>query len=122
MTMKRRSAMIGIARALRDARRPGAPGVGDRFAAVPRLVAATLAGRYRGVSPGRLGMLALGLLYIVSPIDLAPEVLLPVIGLADDAFVGVWLVGNLLDETGRFLAWERTAARTVPGEVVDDPR
>ena len=124
MAAKRRAALVGIMRAMRDMRRPGAPGFGERLAALPRLVGATLSGRYRGSSPGRLGLFALGLIYILSPIDLAPEALLTVFGLADDALVGVWLLGNVLDETERFISWEKEQARyrVVPGEVIDDRR
>jgi uncharacterized membrane protein YkvA (DUF1232 family) len=120
--MRRRTALMGITRALRDSARPGAPGVGDRFAALPRLFRRTMRGEYRGLTRGRLAMFGLGALYIVSPVDLAPEALLTVFGLADDAVVGVWLMGNLLDEAERFLAWEQVKPRVVPGEVIDDPR
>jgi uncharacterized membrane protein YkvA (DUF1232 family) len=53
--------------------------------------------------------MALAAAYIVSPIDLVPDVL-PLLGVADDAMVAVWLVGAALSETGEFLAWERGRA------------
>jgi hypothetical protein len=126
MKTRRHAALMGIVRALRDTARPGAPGIGERFSAIPRLIGAVLRGHYRDLAPGRLGLFALAALYIVSPVDLAPEAFLAVFGLADDAVLGVWLLGNVLDETGRFLAWERGQGagpgRVVPGEVVDDLR
>ena len=53
-------------------------------------------------------------LYIVSPLDAVPELILRCSsGLIDDAFVVTWLTGALLSETERFLEWEkaRDAAR-----------
>ena len=45
--------------------------------------------------------------YIVSPIDLIPEAVAPVLGLADDALVLSWLATRLVEETEAFLAWEQ---------------
>jgi uncharacterized membrane protein YkvA (DUF1232 family) len=129
---RRVSTLAALARALRSAARPGEPGIGDRMRAVPRWVAATLSGAYPGTNPGRLLTLAAGLLYLLSPVDLLPEALLPVIGLADDAMVVAWLAGQLLGETEEFLRWERegdasgkrsrrrraAAEDVVPGHVV----
>ena len=44
--------------------------------------------------------------YIVSPVDLVPEAVLPVLGAVDDAVVILWAIKTLVDETDRFLAWE----------------
>jgi uncharacterized membrane protein YkvA (DUF1232 family) len=104
---RRVSTLAALARALRSATRPGEPGIGDRMRAVPRWVAATLSGAYPGTNRGRLVTLAAGLLYLLSPVDLLPEALLPVVGLADDAMVVAWLAGQLLGETEEFLRWER---------------
>lgn len=107
--------------------RHGGPGVGERVRAIPRLVSATLRGRYRGMGVGRLAALALGLVYIISPVDLVPEILLPLIGLGDDLVVLTFVVSGLMAETEAFLAWEqaqeslrqRTQGPVVPGEVVE---
>jgi uncharacterized membrane protein YkvA (DUF1232 family) len=95
-----------LVRAVRGTLRPGEPGVGQRVRALPRLVLATLAGRYHGITRSRLGLMALAVLYIVSPIDVLPDVL-PLIGVADDAMVVAWLAGAVLSDAGDFLAWER---------------
>jgi len=97
---------FGLVRALRGALRPGEPGLGERLRAVPRLVRQTLTGQYGGTTRGRLAAVAAALLYILSPVDLVPDVLLP-FGLVDDAVVLTWLVGRLLGETDSFLRWER---------------
>jgi len=63
---------------------PGAPGLRERVRAVPRMLKAVLRGEYKGLSPRTLGMLALGLVYLLSPVDVVPEILVPVVGFADD--------------------------------------
>jgi len=114
-----------LATAVRIATRPGGPSMADRAAAVPRLVKAVRSGEYTGTSMGRLLLIGAAAGYIVSPIDLLPEGILGVFGLADDAMVGSWLAAQLVTETEEFLAWERSTGRgpghgAVPGEGVDD--
>lgn len=89
-------------------RAAGAPGLGDRLRALPRLIAGALSGRYPELSRGRLGLLLVALAYLVSPVDLVPEAFLTLLGLADDAIVALWLGGAVLVETDRFLTWERS--------------
>ena len=101
-------------RALLRVFRPDTPGFWRRAGAIPRMVGATLTGRYDG--GGRLAMMLVSGLYIVSPIDLVPEGILMVIGLVDDAAVAAWFAGALLDETERFLAWEKARETVIPGE------
>jgi uncharacterized membrane protein YkvA (DUF1232 family) len=96
--------------------KPGTPGLGMRIAAIPRMVAATMRGEYDGRS--RLAMMAVAGMYMVSPIDVVPEAVFLVLGLVDDAAVAVWFAGAVLDETERFLAWERQRAMTIPGHTV----
>jgi uncharacterized membrane protein YkvA (DUF1232 family) len=112
-TRSRWTALATLVRAVRGTLRPGEPGVGERARALPRLVLDTLRGRYHGTTKGRLGLMALAVLYVVSPLDVLPD-LLPLIGVADDAMVLAWLAGAVLSETGDFLAWER--AEDVGGE------
>jgi uncharacterized membrane protein YkvA (DUF1232 family) len=99
--------------------KPGTPGLGRRLAAIPRMIGATLRGEYDGKS--RLAMMAFASMYIVSPIDLVPEAIFLVFGLIDDAAVAAFLAGALLDETERFLEWERQRAITIPGHTVPGP-
>jgi uncharacterized membrane protein YkvA (DUF1232 family) len=106
VTRSRWTAFTTLVRVVRGTLRPGEPGVGDRLRAVPRLVSATLSGRYQGTTPRRLGLMVLAVVYVVSPIDVLPDVL-PILGLADDAMVVAWLAGAVLNETGDFLTWER---------------
>ena len=52
-------------------------------------------------------MMGLATLYVVSPIDAVPEILLGPLGLLDDGIVVAWIVGTFLAETDRFIAWEQ---------------
>jgi uncharacterized membrane protein YkvA (DUF1232 family) len=111
-------ALRSLAMALRTALRPGTPGLGERLTSVPRLVRATFRGDYAGTSSGRLVAIFAGLLYVISPIDLVPEMVLPLLGLADDALVISWVAASLINETESFLSWERDRDRTVRGDVI----
>lgn len=112
--LRRRAALVSLARAFK----PGTPGLGRRLTALPRLVKASLRGEYD--AGARLLLIAAASLYIVSPLDAVPEVLLGPFGLIDDAFVVTWLTGALLSETERFLEWERVGRQSgsIPGKVV----
>jgi uncharacterized membrane protein YkvA (DUF1232 family) len=108
--LRRRTAWRALLRVFK----PDTPGVWRRVSAIPRMVGATLRGQYDGGS--RLTMMLVSGLYIVSPIDLVPEGILMFIGLVDDAAVAAWFAGALLDETERFLAWEKARETVIPGE------
>jgi uncharacterized membrane protein YkvA (DUF1232 family) len=66
-------------------------------------------------------------IYIVSPIDLVPEALLTIPGLADDAVVAGWLIAAVLGATGAYAGWRdgridptSDGRAPVPGEVIAD--
>lgn len=110
---------------LRATARPGGPTISERVGAVPRLVRASLTGTYKGVTRARLALVAAAVAYVVSPVDLLPELVLPVVGLADDALVISWAVRAFLEETDRFLAWEsgqglRPRPTVIRGDVLRD--
>lgn len=98
--------LSSLGMALRAASRPGAPGLTVRLRAVPRMISAALQGRYAGLTAGRALALVAAALYVVSPVDLVPEALFGVFGLADDAMLVSWLASSLLGDTEAFLAWE----------------
>jgi uncharacterized membrane protein YkvA (DUF1232 family) len=114
-TMRRTTAFIALGRGLTAGLR-GGPGLGTRLAALPRMIKATAQGRYDGGV--RLAMMTAAAAYIASPVDLMPELLLAVFGLADDALMIAWLAGSVLAETERFLAWEARERVMEPGVVV----
>ena len=105
-----------VASLVRATTRPGAPTVSERVNAVPRLVRTTLRGTSRGASRGRLALVVAAVAYVASPVDLLPEALVGVVGLADDAVVLAWLARTLAHDTDRFLEWEQRRATTIKGE------
>ncbi len=111
----RRAAFVALWKAFRAGNKPGTPGIAERLQAVPRMIFARARGRYTDLSWGRLGVMAAAIGYVVSPIDLVPEAFLLLPGLLDDTVVVAWFAGSLLDETERFIAWERAGA-TASGE------
>ncbi|MFO7251940.1 MAG: YkvA family protein [Actinomycetes bacterium] len=118
--MKKAARAFAVWRVLREAQRPGTPGVLSRVRAIPRMLRGALRGDYPHLSASKIGMLGLALAYILSPIDLVPE-FLAVIGAVDDFGVLLWLLAALLGESGRYLEWERgrsigrTGYGTAPG-------
>jgi len=134
--MKSTPRTAAFASAATAAATAGPSGFVARVAAFPRLVRDVMLGRYHGVSRGRIALMGLAVLYIVSPIDLLPEAILTIPGLADDAMVGAWLVAAVLGAGEGYLAWAGsqvpfaggapmspyTHARTVPGQVVTAER
>ncbi|GAB3373745.1 YkvA family protein [Micromonospora halotolerans] len=113
-TLKRSAAFTALARALAAGAR-GGPSLGVRLAALPRMIRATARGEYDGGL--RLALMAGATAYIVSPIDLLPEIPLAIFGLADDAMMVAWLAGSVLAETDRFLEWEARRRSVIPGHV-----
>lgn len=113
------ASVVAVARAVRLAVRPGGPSIGERAGAVPRMVRATFSGEYVGVSKGRLMLMLAAAGYLVSPLDIIPEAVLPIIGLADDALVLSWLATKLVEETEAFLAWEKSTMGAPTGSTGD---
>jgi uncharacterized membrane protein YkvA (DUF1232 family) len=89
----------------------------ERMSAMPRMVAATLRGRYDGFA--RLMMITAATAYVVSPVDMVPEAFFLLFGLADDVVIVGWIAGALLSETDRFLMWENGGKAPVRGTVID---
>jgi uncharacterized membrane protein YkvA (DUF1232 family) len=104
MAKARRAAQVY--RAYQDISRPGSPGLMARIRALPRMIGGALRGEYRGLGKGKLTMMGLAILYIVSPIDVIPDFLLA-IGIVDDFGVFLWLATALLGESGQYVNWEK---------------
>ncbi|MEU6716885.1 YkvA family protein [Nonomuraea sp. NPDC046802] len=93
-------------RTYREVTKPGSPGLMTRARAIPRMVGAAMRGRYPGLGKGKLALMGMGVVYIISPIDAIPD-FLTLIGVADDFGVFLWLMAALLGESGRFVEHER---------------
>ena len=123
MSQFARLASVGaVVRAVRLAIRPGGPSIGERAGAVPRMIRATTSGQYTGITVGRLLLMGAAAGYLIAPIDLVPELVIPVLGLADDALVLSWLATRLVEETESFLEWERAGMPSAtPGAPAGGP-
>lgn len=120
MDRKRSAAAAGQAWEIyAETLKPDAPGLWERVRAVPRMLKSVLRGQYKGLSFGTLGLLALGVVYIISPIDAVPDVI-PVVGIVDDTGLALWMLAVLVRSAGDFVTWERGGRPTViVGEPVD---
>jgi uncharacterized membrane protein YkvA (DUF1232 family) len=95
----------------------------SRVTAVPGMVRDVLLGRYTGLGKGKLFLRVLAVGYIVSPVDLLPEAILTIPGLADDAVVAAWLIGSVLTESTRYLEHRGVVdvsdnPSVIPGEII----
>ena len=110
-------ALAAVARAIKSASSPDAPSLWTRLAAMPRMVRAIRRGDYTGADLSRVLLMMGAVGYVVSPIDLMPEAVLLLGGLADDAVVVGWLAITVIRTTDDFLDWERNR-QAGPGEVI----
>ncbi|GAA2801563.1 YkvA family protein [Kribbella solani] len=78
----------------------------ERAQALPRLLRDVRRGTYADLPKSRTFLWLLALVYLVSPIDIIPD-LLPIIGVTDDAGVGVWLLTSVSTAAGLYLRKER---------------
>ncbi|WP_419869937.1 YkvA family protein [Chryseobacterium sp. CT-SW4] len=62
----------------------------------------------------------LGLLYVASPIDLLPEIAVPVVGVLDDLAVLYLTIPKLIKEVDKFLLWEaqRKGTKIIEAQIV----
>ena len=98
---------------------PGPPGSGPSWRPFRGCCGSGSRAAYPGLAKSRIALAALGVIYVLSPVDAMPELLIGVFGLGDDAFVTAWVVGALLGETDAFLRWEAARGpRVVVGQVV----
>lgn len=117
-TSRRLSAFRTLWRAISRRGRTGEPDTGERLRAMPDMVTDTISGRYPEMGRGRLALFAIALLYLVSPVDVIPEIFLSVLGLGDDAVVAMWLGGSLLVEADRYLGWRRMQPTVIDADAV----
>ncbi|MCX2730230.1 YkvA family protein [Saccharopolyspora sp. NFXS83] len=96
---------------LRAARRvatsaPGTGGPVQRLRAIPSMIAAPWRGGEAAVPRYQTVLWLAGVLYLIWPIDVIPD-LLPLVGITDDIGVGAWLVTSLYAEAGNQIARQR---------------
>ncbi|MFB9377974.1 YkvA family protein [Kineococcus gynurae] len=122
---RRRAAFGVLWSTLRAGSAPGAPSLAERAHNAPAMTRDALAGRWTGPGRTRLGLAALGVLYLISPVDVVPEALIPIVGLLDDAVVAAWAAGAALIATEDYARWraenpaplDPPAAGPAPGAI-----
>lgn len=123
MSSPRLTVLSNLVRAMRIAIHSGGPSLGTRLAVLPRLFRDVARGSYPGLTRTQLFGMVAALGYLLMPFDLAPEVLLGVFGMVDDAVVASWLVAGIVNATEDYLGWETHEGRagqpvSVPSHVV----
>jgi len=73
-----------------------------------RMIKAYSSGSYKALPWKSLVSIVAVLIYFVSPIDLIPD-FLPVIGIADDVALVLWLIKTLGSDIEKFSAWEKSS-------------
>ena len=106
---------------------PGRHPLGQRMAAMLPMLRDAFTGRWVGAPRLRLLAGLLGLLYVVSPVDLMPEMLLGPFGLGDDLAIAAVAVAALLSSAEDWLDRGDEVSATSPvgdviqGVVIDRP-
>lgn len=70
-----------------------------------RMIKLWIKGTYKTKS-SNIWIPVLGLIYVISPIDLLPEIAIPFFGVLDDMAVLAFLLPRLMKEVDKFLLWE----------------
>lgn len=73
-----------------------------------RMIQAHRSGKFK-VSSKTLGLIVLGLLYFITPIDIIPD-FMPILGFTDDLSVILAVFNSVKHEVHDFLNWEKTQA------------
>jgi uncharacterized membrane protein YkvA (DUF1232 family) len=113
---RRIAAVTALARAI--FRAEGRGGARGRLSDVPRMLRWGFTGRYPHLGRARMILVGVAAVLVISPVDLVPELVLPVLGLADDLVLISWAVGAVLAEIDAFAEWERVGREIIVGEVV----
>jgi uncharacterized membrane protein YkvA (DUF1232 family) len=73
-----------------------------------RMIQAHRSGKFK-VSSKNMGLIVLGLVYFVTPIDIIPD-FMPILGFTDDLSVILAVFNSVKHEVEEFLNWEKTQA------------
>ena len=103
LAFRRRLVVLRAARAAWKGSRGPEGGPVRRLRALPALLRDAWRGTYPELTRSRTLVWLVALVYLVSPVDLIPEVL-PLLGITDDLGVGAWLLSTLYVESGHYVA------------------
>lgn len=85
------------------------PGVGDDLATIPtliRLVRDYCNKSYTDIPTGTIIAIIAALIYVVSPVDIIPDELIPVIGFVDDAAVVKFCIEMIKNDLNKYKQWK----------------
>jgi uncharacterized membrane protein YkvA (DUF1232 family) len=77
----------------------------EKITMLSRMVKAYASGQYKIIPWASIVKIVAVLIYFISPIDVIPD-FLPVVGLADDFALVMWLFSSLQEDFANFEAWE----------------
>lgn len=78
----------------------------EKVTTLSRMVKAYFTGEYKIIPWGSIVKIIAVLIYFVSPIDVIPD-FLPIIGIADDLALTMWLFSSLSEDFQNFETWEQ---------------
>ncbi|MCV9386890.1 YkvA family protein [Reichenbachiella ulvae] len=87
----------------------------DKLSVFLRMVKAQFTGQYRELPWRTLLLVAGGMLYFVTPLDLIPD-FLPALGFTDDLAIIFWIYNSIQEDIERFQSWENTLELEVEDE------
>ena len=79
--------------------------VKDKLVLMYIFVADVISGDYKDYSLSNLAIIVAALIYVVSPLDLVPDII-PIVGLVDDATIVIWAVGVVNEELAKYEEWK----------------
>ncbi len=79
--------------------------VKDKLILMYNFVADVISGDYKDYSLSNLAIIVAALIYVVSPLDLVPDII-PIVGLVDDATIVIWAVGVVNEELAKYEEWK----------------
>lgn len=77
-----------------------------------KMIRSYISGDYKKLPWKSLLLIATGLVYFVSPIDIIPD-FIPVAGFLDDMTIILWIVNAIREDVEDFQEWENTYAQAV---------
>ncbi|MDO4225495.1 MAG: DUF1232 domain-containing protein [Bergeyella zoohelcum] len=90
----------------------------QKLPAIWRMIKLWRQGKYK-MKATSIILPALGLLYVLSPIDLLPEIAIPFIGSLDDVAILALVIPKLMAEVDKFLLWEKMQKEGIDINEID---
>jgi uncharacterized membrane protein YkvA (DUF1232 family) len=91
---------------------------GQRISFFPKMLKATFQKTWRGASRTKILLAFAGFLYVLSPIDFIPELILGPFGLADDMVILALGALYLTKKTDQYIS-DSTPPKTVQGTIIE---